>query len=155
MVKSAWILLLSLSASPAWAAVDCRDVNKVAKEAIDYALVGAWEPFTTHACFKNEKFRYFQPQLGSPTGEVTDAKKLIWFDKKTDHYKIESVKKTGRDYEIAVNFTIHNRSLHTKYLYRPQPGYAKKNGACGFVVNYDHGIYRRDCVAPGRLPAAK
>jgi hypothetical protein len=152
------ILLFVLAALSvqAFAAVDCRDVNKVAKEAVAYSLVGAYTPFTSHGCFKHEKFRYFRPEKGYPTGEVIDARGMLWFDKSKDSYKIESVKlNKDKKYDIAVQFLIGGRQIHTTYLYDPDPEYAAKTGECGFVVNYEHGIFRKDCVDRSRLPSSR
>lgn len=153
MVK---VLLASLLvfAATAFAKTDCHDIKSVTSEAIAYSLVGAWEPFTTHACFKNEKFLYFRPQLGTPRGEVTAPEKLLWFDKSRDKYTIESVKADGKDYTIAVRFHIGNKDLLTHYTYRPKPDYNEKTGICGYVVNYEHGIFRKDCLVPSRLPSS-
>ena len=84
MIRKLIATALLVSASAAVAAPDCKDVDKVAKEAVAYALVGAYAPFTTHACFKHEHFEYFRPEKGYATGEVLNAKGLIFFDKRTD-----------------------------------------------------------------------
>lgn len=135
-------------------AADCSDVNKVAKEAVAYAMLGAWETFTTHACFKNERFEYFKPQIGVPTGEVNSTSNFFYFEKGRDHYAIESVTPEGTDYIISVRFHVGKKDLLTHYRYRPKPEYHKATGICGYVVNQEHGIFRKDCVVPSRLPSS-
>jgi hypothetical protein len=149
------LLILFLCLSFNAFAVDCGNVQKVAKEAVAYSLVGAWTPFAAHACFKNEKFEYFKPQLGEPTGEVSDAGKVILFDPKKDSYSIESVKANGSRYDIRVKFTIGGKTILTNYIYEPKPDLAKHSGICGYVVNFDHGIFRKDCVIKSRLVTTK
>lgn len=146
------LIFCSLAGSAGFATVDCSDVSKVAKEAVAYSLVGAWEPFTTHACFKGERFHYFHPERGEPEGEVIDASKLIWFNKKTDKYTIESVTPKGNSYDIAVKFVIGGRTINTTYVYDPRPQ-IHQYGICGYVTNPTHGIYRWDCVVPSKLKA--
>jgi hypothetical protein len=155
MVKGITIFILCSLSQIAAATVDCRDINAVAKEGVAYALLGAWTPFTTHACFKNETYLYFRPELGSPTGEVLKGAHFIFFDKHRDRYTIDSVKPNGNEFNIAVTFTISGKITHTKYIYTPDADYAKRTGICGYVTNYEHGIFRKDCVLTSRLPAAK
>lgn len=128
--------------------VDCSDIEQVAKEAVAYSLLAAWEPFATHSCFKNEKFFYFKPELAEPEGEVTDSSQFIWFDKKTDSYEIKRIVSQKDTYRIEVEFKIANKTFMTTYIYDPQPTYFKKTGVCGYVVNNQHAIFRRDCLDP-------
>lgn len=148
-----WLLIALFAFEPSFAK-DCKNIKAVAREAVAYSLVGAWEPFTTHACFKGEHFKYFRPELGSAEGEVIDPSLFVWFDKKKDSYSVEKITKIKTSYEISVKFVIAGKPLHTIYNYDPDPDYEKTTGICGFVINDLHPIYRRDCLIGGRVPAA-
>lgn len=154
VVKTALILLFSFISPLAFAGIDCHDLNKVAREAVAYSMLGAWTPITTHACFKHEKYHYFRPELGYPIGEVSKGATIYLFDKNRDHYTVKSIKKKGDRYEFAVDFVINGKPLHSTYIYAPKPEFAKSNNICGYVVNYDHGIYRKDCVINNRATAS-
>ena len=153
VVRMALILFFFLS-SLAFASVDCHDLNKVAQEGVAYSMLGAWTPITTHACFKNEKYHYFHPELGYPIGEISKGATIYLFDKNRDHYAIKSIHKKDDRYEFAVDFTIDGKALHTTYIYGPKPDFAKNNNICGYIVNYDHGIFRKDCVISNRMTAS-
>jgi hypothetical protein len=124
----------------------CKNVNDIAKEAVAYSLVGAWEPYANHKCFAKEKFHFFHPELGEPEGEIIDPSKLIQFKKGRDQYSIEGVKKDGQEYLIAVKFTIDKKAIATNYRYTPDPAYMGRTGICGFVTNSEHKIVRSDCI---------
>src|SRR6266550_979042 len=80
-------------------APDCRNIQEVAKEAVAYSLLGAQEVYTTPACFKNEVFRFFRPEKRERHDEFG---RPVWseiklFNKRTDHYSIETVKIVDRN----------------------------------------------------------
>lgn len=154
MVKAILIHILFFTSTFAFAGADCRDLKKVANEAIAYSMLGAWSPVATHACFKNEKYHYFRPDLGHPIGEITQGATVYLFDKNRDHYAVKSIQKKGDRYEFAVDFTINGQPLHTTYIYAPKPQFAKSYNLCGYVANYDHAIYRKDCFVNNRETAS-
>lgn len=154
MVKASLFGILMLLSSNAFAGVDCRDLKKVANEAIAYSMLGAWTPMTTHACFKKEKYHYFRPEIAHPIGDITSGATVYLFDKKRDHYTLKSIQKKGDRYLFTVDFTINGQPLHTTYIYAPKPDLAKSDNICGYVVNYDHGIYRKDCFINNRATAS-
>ncbi len=152
VISSAIIMACApVSAAPAEPAtkvrkVSCSNLNLVAREGISYSLLGAWEPFTTHACFKNEKFKYFMPEAAEPEGEILNTSKYKWFDKKKDKYKVLKIESEGEVYKVGVEFTIDGKKFETVYTYSPKPLYAEKTGVCGFITNHEIKLVRKDCV---------
>lgn len=124
----------------------CTDARAVAKEAVAYKLLGAWDPFTTHACFQRETFKYFHPKAAYPIGEVTNLGHVTQFVKGRDQYAIRDVRKEGSKYRIDVDFNIDGRKFMTTYEYVPDPEYTAHTGICGYVVNPTHDIIRSDCI---------
>lgn len=124
----------------------CKDIAAVAKEAIAYSLVGAWEPYADHKCFQGERFQFFSPSAGQSEGEVIDPSKIIKFHRGQDTYEIQSVRKNAEEYQITVKFVIAKKPLTTIYKYLPDPAYTGRTGICGFVTNSTHMIVRFDCV---------
>jgi hypothetical protein len=126
--------------------IKCQDKKAIAKEAVAYALVGAWAPFTTHACFEGETFKYFHPGAGKPIGEVTNLDHVTQFVRGRDKYAIRAVRSEGKESRIDVEFKINGRKFTTTYEYVPNPEYTATTGICGFVVNPVHDIIRSDCI---------
>ena len=124
----------------------CADLAKIAKEAVAYSLLGAWDPYANHKCFAKESFQFFKPSAAQPEGDLLDPSKLIRFAKGKDKYVIDGVKKAGEEYEIKVNFEIAGKKLTTTYIYTPDPPYTGRTGICGFVNNTTHHIVRNDCI---------
>lgn len=126
--------------------VKCADVQKVAKEAVAYALLGAWEPFANHKCFADQRFQYFMPQAAKPEGDVLHPENLIRFKKGRDKYTIDKVVKAGDEYNIESTFVINGKKIQTTFIYTPDAPYTGRTGICGFVNNDKHVIMRSDCV---------
>ncbi|MGE4133047.1 MAG: hypothetical protein AB7F86_15505 [Bdellovibrionales bacterium] len=127
----------------------CHDDKAVAKEAIDYALLGAFEPYANHKCFLGKKvFRFFRPDLAFPEGELIDPKQVTVFQPGRDRYKINTVSRTkdGKEVKIEVEFRIKGKTLSTTYDYVPDEEYTGRTGICGFVTNPRHKIIRKDCI---------
>lgn len=126
--------------------VKCADIQKIAKEAIPYALLGAWEPFANHRCFSGERFQFFMPQAAKPEGDVLHPENLIRFKKGRDKYSIDRVVKAGDEYNIESTFLINGKKIQTTFIYTPDEQYTGRTGICGFVNNEQHVIMRADCV---------
>lgn len=126
--------------------IKCKNLKAVTEEAVAYALVGAWEPYTTRACIKGQIFKHFNPRAGQAEGDVYDPSQILFFKKGQDSYSIKSVKAVGSEHEIAVEFKIGGKTLNTVYNYVPDPAYTGRTGICGFVTNSSHTIIRSDCV---------
>jgi hypothetical protein len=138
-------LLCPTSKSEARVAVRCGDTDAIAKEVVEYSLLGSRLPFADHTCFKPKHYKYFHPEVDEAEGEITNWDRLIWFRTGKDKYKILSVKPDGSNYDIKVQFTLKGKPLETTYIYIPDPKYAKKYGICGFIKNPQH-ITRTDCA---------
>jgi hypothetical protein len=128
------------------AKVHCERIDAVAKEAVEYSLLGAWMPFADHQCFTDKKFKFFHPELALAEGEVTDWSKLTWFDSAHDSYKITGVKPDGKNFGVSVRFIIKGKPLDSTYIYQPDPQYTKTTGICGYVTNPSDTIVRIDCT---------
>ncbi len=135
----------------------CKNIRAVAQEAVQYSLLGAWEPYTTKACFKGKRYRYFNPHAAYPEGDLLNADGILFFKQGRDSFKIKNVRKIEDEYSIDVEFKIKGKSLKTVYNYVPDPKYTGRTGICGFVTNSQHKIVRSDCVDQKKLkiPAAK
>lgn len=130
--------------------LNCKNMDELAKEAVAYSLVGAWEPYANHKCFAKQKFKFFRPELGKAEGEVIDASKLIKFRNGRDSYAIQNMTKNGDEHLITVNFNIDKKTFSTTYRYVPDSEYTGRTGICGFVTNPTHKIIREDCIQPSR-----
>src|SRR4051812_26983277 len=100
----------------------CKDTKAVAKEAVEYAMLGAWDPFTTKSCIK-EELKYFHPRAGKPEGEVTDLHHVTQFVRGRDTYAIKTVRQEGKEFRIDVDFNVEGRKFMTTYEYIPNPEY--------------------------------
>jgi hypothetical protein len=149
-----WLALIALLPGFVWAdsfkprlhEIKCKDINAIAKESVEYSLLGAWSEFTTHKCFKGDTFKFFNPSAGRPSSELIDSSQVIQFKKNRDSYKIKAVRKEDEEYRFDVEFTIDKKPLSTTFEYVPDPEYTGRTGICGFVVNPTHHIVRADCI---------
>lgn len=124
----------------------CANVQKVTKEAVAYAILGAWEPFANRNCFASERYEFFNPRAAKPEGEVVHPERLIRFKKGRDKYSIDKVVKAGDEYNIESTFVIDGKKIQTTFIYTPDAPYTGRTGICGFVNNDKHTIMRSDCV---------
>ena len=160
MKKTALLVVFSicvLTGSSAFSKVHCADDSVVAKQGVEYSLLGAWMPFADHSCFIGKKrLKYFRPELAEAEGEVTDWSAFTWFDPSRDSYKILGTKRVGALTHVNVRFTVNGKSFETTYIYEPDADYAMRVGICGYITNPTHNIVRIDCanaeLIRGHLP---
>lgn len=137
-----FVLLLSQNVL----ALNCSNIDEVAKEAVEFSMLGAGAEGMSKACFENQTFKYFSPADGGGESEEPTSGTIVWFDPTRDSYTFIP-KREGEFIQIQAVFTVKGRKLRTTYTYQPLDYLQEEAGICGLVYNDHHEILRSDCRA--------
>jgi hypothetical protein len=145
-LKALMILVMSVLGSLQANALNCSNVDEVAKEAIEFLMLGAGDPRSNPACFEKQTFHYFKPHEVETENDEPTGSKFTSFDPARDKYTFIT-KRTDDVIEIRAVFTINGQKLRTTYTYQPLDYLQEEVGICGLVYNDFHKILRSDCRA--------